>query len=246
MLHDIIQFRNHDKETDRLSLIVSKIQQIRIKHRLQSLEQHLHLLLIHSSDTMHVQIPRLIINDKEGIFRLPRRHLPVGSNPVIFILQQPLRLPNHHFGKTLHHEVSPVNILLKIITEPVIFKKRDIILMRVRHLKYWRLETVHQQTPPLVTLPEIHRPFHGLHASFLQPCPTTVEQHESGLLIINTLEETHPPYRIRIQMTRTFINKRGHTPHALFFFIPQQPTGTLAMVEKRILPRVEYLCNVII
>ncbi len=195
---------------------------------------------------MHIQVPCLIINGQEGIFCLPGSHFTIGNNPVIFILQQPFRLPDHDLGKAFLHQASPVNILFEIVTEPVVLEERNIILVRVGHLEYRRFETIYQQSPPLVTLPEIHRAFHGLHSPFLQPCPTTVEQHESGLLIINTLEETHSPYRIRIQMTGTFVYKRSHPPNTATFFIPQQPAGTLAMFKKRILFRVKYFRNVII
>ena len=195
---------------------------------------------------MHVQVPRLIINGQERIFRLPGSHFTIGNNPVIFILQQPFRLPDHYLGKTFLHQASPVDILFEIVTEPVVLEERNIILMRVGHLEYRRFETIDQQSPPLVTLSEIHRSFHGLHASLLQPRTTTVEQHESSFLIINTLEETHSPHRVGIQMAGTSINKRSHPTNASTFLIPQQPAGTLAMLEKRILCWIENLRDVII
>ena len=170
---------------------------------------------------MHVHIPCLIINYQKSLFCLFGRHFPVRTNPVIPVFQQSFGFPDHHLGKTLFHEARPVDVLLEIIPEPVILEERNVILMRVRHLKHGGLKTIYQQSPPLVTLAEINGTFHRIHPPFLQPLPATIKQHERSFLIINTLEEPHAPHRVRIQPTSILVDKRSHTPNACSFFIPK-------------------------
>src|SRR5690606_7696999 len=70
------------------------------------------------------------------------------------------------------------------------FKKSLIIGHMVVHAIKRRLESFNLKSPPLVTLPKIDGPIHGLHPPISKPIATMVKHEMGGSRIIEAVKKT--------------------------------------------------------
>ena len=141
-----------------------------------------------------------------------------------------------------------IGMLVEVGLETVLFEHL-LIVGRIVGVSVERLvlETIDQQTPPLVARAEVDRAVHRLHTVLREPLTGSVEEHKCQLAVVDRLEKTATTRRLLIvEHCRTAVEECSDTTYAHALLVESQPAASLAIVERVVARGIEDRANIII
>ena len=141
-----------------------------------------------------------------------------------------------------------VGMLIEVGLEAILLEKclivRHIVGVGIERLV---LETIDEQTPPLVARAEVDRAVHRLHTILGEPLACRIEERKGHLAVVDRLEETTTARRLLVVEHCGFaVEKCCDATYALALLVDSQPATRLATIERVVAHRVEHRTNVII
>jgi len=160
-----------------------------------------------------------------------------GGHPLRYLAEPCVERFGEVIMKTLH---------LIIGLKAIPFKQALVIWMIIGYLERGVCESVNQQSPVFVGLPEVLRSVHRLHPLCAEPLPGSVKEHPGGPVVIDTFKESDSPGRLVIGMGQVIVDEGRDASDEAPLFAGEHPPRCCSVLVIRIFLRIEYSPDMVI